>query len=114
MSMDKDIIEIKKRAGIITEQGQTFTLANQEQIDDLVKAESEWLQKVAVYLNRMGSHDIKANLLPEIRNRINSLGGYQKKTERENKRAMAAGEYDRTGKQQPEGSSTGQKFSGKA
>ena len=85
--MDKEIEIIRRRAGIITEQGQTFTLANQEQIDDLVKAESDWLRKVAQYLNRMGSHDIKANLLPEIQNRIAGLGGYQKKTERDNKRA---------------------------
>ena len=49
--MDKDIKEIRRRAGI--EEQQTYTLGKQENIDELVTNEVEFLAKTAKYLDNM-------------------------------------------------------------
>ena len=51
ISMDKDIKELRKRAGL--DEQQTYTLAHQESVDEIIKAESEFLFKIASHLKFM-------------------------------------------------------------
>ena len=99
--MDKDIEEIRRRAGLQEQEWSptgksTYSLGKQEDIDELVKNEVEFLAKTAKYLDNMRRsvlggrvlHTSQVNqgitqLMRALANRIEALGEYRDEARKE-------------------------------
>ncbi len=76
--MDKEIEDIKRRAGLLTEAEQTYSVAAFEDLDFILKDESKFLGNLSRILVRALAPAHRAEVLGILRNRYKALSDFHR------------------------------------